>query len=69
MIKVREFKIELTIASYDESPISSLVKSASAEVEGSSMMSVDKARQIIRQLCELLIEAVSDSEIEEVINQ
>jgi len=70
MIKARDFKIELTIASYGEKgSVSSLVKSASMEVEGDAMMSADKARQIIKQLCKLLAESLSDSEIEEAINQ
>lgn len=70
MIKARDFKLELTITAYDEGRSSaSLIKSTSMEVEGSSVMSADKVRRIVMDLCSLLTECVSDSEIEEIVNK
>jgi len=67
-VKTRKFTLEITIAGNDGKGWKSFTKSTSMEVEGSACMYANRVRDILQGLCKCLCEAISDTEIEEIVN-
>lgn len=69
-MKTRTFDLTIILKTYkNDDNFTTLTRYTTMKVQGNSKINADKVRQIVRQLCEILLEMLSDSEIEELINK